>query len=305
MDRKFKGVFIPREIWENKDISSTEKLLWGEIWSLSDNKDGCFASNKHFSEFLGVQVRHMQKLLSNLESLQYITISANNFWQRRIYTYDTKDPPPVINDTPPVINDTPPVINDTHINNTLYWSNTLLYSSSYSSEEKEEEKYICSVEELKNYLPWKKIQDEIPYKDIEREMVDFFIYHEDKGKKIPKSTVSLRFGHWLKPKYETEHDRKILMAQYRKKNAQIQAFKSSTIDSTENLQKQKIESIESVLSSYDQEELYKLREESDKKFNSLNIKTQSEKHKKSLEDLYFENFIRKLWKKQLKESHVN
>ena len=293
MDRKFKGVFIPREIWENKDISSTEKLLWGEIWSLSDNKDGCFASNKHFSEFLGVQVRHMQKLLSKLESLRYITISANNFWQRRIYTYDTKD-------TPPVINDTPPVINDTHINNTLYWSTTLLYSSSYSSEEKEEEKYICSVEELKNYLPWKKIQDEIPYKDIDREMVDFFIHHEDKGKKIPKSTVSLRFGHWLKPKFETEQDRKVLMTQFLKKRAQKQAYKNSTVDLEENITKREIEPIINILSTYSEEEKQELRMRSDWKFNTLNIKTQSEKQKKSLQDLYFENFIRKLWKKQLK-----
>ena len=297
MDRKFKGVFIPREIWENKDISSTEKLLWGEIWSLSDNKEWCFASNKHFSVFLGVQVRHMQKLLSNLEKMKFITISSNEFWQRRIYTYDTKDTPPVINDTPPVINDTPPVINDTHIYNTLYWSSTLLYSSSYSSVEKEEEKFICSVEELKNYLPWKKIQDEIPYKDIEREMVDFFIHHEDKNKKIPKSTVSLRFGHWLKPKFESDQDRKILMSQYRKKMAQKQAFKSSTPDWEENEWKLKIDPIESILCTYSEEERKNLRTESDNKFISLKIKTGSEENKKTLQDLYFQNFIRKVGKK--------
>lgn len=79
--------------------------------------------------------------------------------------------------------------------------------------------------------------------------------------------------------------------------AQKQAFKSSTPDWEENEWKLKIDPIESILCTYSEEERKNLRTESDNKFISLKIKTGSEENKKTLQDLYFQNFIRKVGKK--------
>ena len=44
MGRGFKGIWIPKEIWESKEISMQEKVFLAEIHSL-DNEQGCIASN--------------------------------------------------------------------------------------------------------------------------------------------------------------------------------------------------------------------------------------------------------------------
>jgi hypothetical protein len=78
-------------------------------------------------------------------------------------------------------------------------------------------------------------------------MIDFFIHHEYKSKKIPKDTAQVRFYRWLKPKYETEHDRKVLMDSYMKKKAQNQAFKNLRHEVSEKDEKLQNEPIESIL----------------------------------------------------------
>ena len=52
-ERTFKGIWIPKEIWLNNELTLQEKVILVEIDSL-DNDDGCFASNKYFSEFFGI-----------------------------------------------------------------------------------------------------------------------------------------------------------------------------------------------------------------------------------------------------------
>ena len=71
MNRKFKGVWIPRSIWLSKDLSITEKCLLVEIDSLSSAK-GCFASNNYFSGFLGVSVPTITRAIKRLTKLGLI-----------------------------------------------------------------------------------------------------------------------------------------------------------------------------------------------------------------------------------------
>jgi adenylate kinase family enzyme len=73
MNRDFKGVWIPRNIWEDKTLTWGEKLLFLEIDSLSKNGE-CFASNEHFSEFLDVGTRQIQNYLASLQSKGFIKI---------------------------------------------------------------------------------------------------------------------------------------------------------------------------------------------------------------------------------------
>jgi hypothetical protein len=72
MERDFKGVWIPKEIWLNEDLNWTEKLLLVEIDSLARNGE-CFASNEHFAKFLRVSIRQVQNSLVTLKENGYIT----------------------------------------------------------------------------------------------------------------------------------------------------------------------------------------------------------------------------------------
>ena len=73
MERAFRGVFIPAHIWLDKNLNATEKCLMAEIDSLS-NIGGCFASNQHFAEFLGLSKERARKLIAQLKDKGYIEI---------------------------------------------------------------------------------------------------------------------------------------------------------------------------------------------------------------------------------------
>lgn len=65
MERAFKGVWIPAEIWLNNQLSIQEKVILTEIDSL-DNEEGCFAGNKHFMGFMGLKERRIKELIRKL-----------------------------------------------------------------------------------------------------------------------------------------------------------------------------------------------------------------------------------------------
>lgn len=72
MERDFKGVWIPKEVWLDLNLTWMEKLLLVEIDSL-DNEKGCFASNKYFAEFFQLSPSRISELVSQLVSKGYIT----------------------------------------------------------------------------------------------------------------------------------------------------------------------------------------------------------------------------------------
>jgi hypothetical protein len=71
-ERDFQGVWIPKEIWLNEELTIQEKALLVEIKSL-DNEVGCYAKNKHFMEFLGVGERRIQLIIQGLIKRGYLT----------------------------------------------------------------------------------------------------------------------------------------------------------------------------------------------------------------------------------------
>ena len=83
--RDFKGVWIPKEIWFSEKLSLMEKALFVEIHSL-DNERGCFASNNHFAEFLGVSDRQIRTYISSLKEKGFVTITIQNRNERVIRT---------------------------------------------------------------------------------------------------------------------------------------------------------------------------------------------------------------------------
>jgi biotin operon repressor len=72
MNREFKGVWIPKDIYLNPNLSLVEKILYTEIQSLDMSEKGCFASNSYFAEFLGVSNTTISQGITKLKDLGYI-----------------------------------------------------------------------------------------------------------------------------------------------------------------------------------------------------------------------------------------
>ena len=72
MQRDFKGIWIPKELWLLRDLSLLEKVMLIEIDSL-DNENGCYATNDYFAEFFGLSKGRISKIINNLVRKGFIT----------------------------------------------------------------------------------------------------------------------------------------------------------------------------------------------------------------------------------------
>lgn len=71
--RKFRGIWIPADVWLDERLSAVEKVLLMEIDSLDNDKyDGCIMGNKRFSEMLQCSERTVSTMVSHLKELGYI-----------------------------------------------------------------------------------------------------------------------------------------------------------------------------------------------------------------------------------------
>lgn len=73
-ERDFTGVFIPSRLYLTNKFSPREKFLLVEIYSLrkKDKSGDCFASNRHFADFIGVSERTVQSMLNGLKTDGYV-----------------------------------------------------------------------------------------------------------------------------------------------------------------------------------------------------------------------------------------
>lgn len=83
--RAFRGIWIPAEIWLDKELPLQAKCLFAEINSL-DTENGCFASNEHLAEFLNVSDRQLRRLLETLRKKNLVQLVSFNGRTRRIST---------------------------------------------------------------------------------------------------------------------------------------------------------------------------------------------------------------------------
>ena len=65
-ERIVKGIWVPIEIWKNKDLTWNEKILLLEIDSFTSQDKDCFFSNKYIAEMLCVNETTANKILSSL-----------------------------------------------------------------------------------------------------------------------------------------------------------------------------------------------------------------------------------------------
>jgi hypothetical protein len=73
MNRDFKGIWIPREIWLRSELKPLEKMLWSEIHSLFNrDQGGCYATNEYLANFLGVTERYVRGMLKRLKDFGFL-----------------------------------------------------------------------------------------------------------------------------------------------------------------------------------------------------------------------------------------
>lgn len=90
-ERKVKGIWVPIEIWESKELTWNEKILFLEIDSFSTNEKDCFFSNEHIAKLLGVTVNSANRILSSLIKKGYVVKTSFDGRKRYVkstYTYD-------------------------------------------------------------------------------------------------------------------------------------------------------------------------------------------------------------------------
>lgn len=92
VNRDFKGIWIPKEIWLFEGISNQEILLWAEIDSLyCKEKNGCFASNEYLRTFIGVKERRLQEMIHNLKEKGLLIQTGFNGRQRYLKAINPKE----------------------------------------------------------------------------------------------------------------------------------------------------------------------------------------------------------------------
>ena len=76
--RQFKGIWIPKEVWLDKNLNALEKIILMEINSLDDEENGCYASNKYLAEFCQCTEIKVSTTISKLKKLGYIKLENFN-----------------------------------------------------------------------------------------------------------------------------------------------------------------------------------------------------------------------------------
>lgn len=71
-ERGFKGIWIPREIWEDTNLNMLEKGILMEIDSLDSSDSGCYATNDYLANFCQCSGSKVSSAISKLIKLGYI-----------------------------------------------------------------------------------------------------------------------------------------------------------------------------------------------------------------------------------------
>lgn len=84
MERDFKGVWIPKEVWLDDRLNALDKVILTEIDSLDMSERGCYASNRHIAEFCQCSETKVSTAISKLIKLGYLYVKSFDGRQREL-----------------------------------------------------------------------------------------------------------------------------------------------------------------------------------------------------------------------------
>ena len=68
-----KFITVSIDIMHDKNLNQSQKFILAEIEQLSQLDNGCFASNKHFSDLIGITKENVSRNINDLEKMGYIS----------------------------------------------------------------------------------------------------------------------------------------------------------------------------------------------------------------------------------------
>lgn len=71
------GVWIPGSVWQNRELTALDKIIFAEIDFLDNGDLGCHASNEHLASFCGCSERKVTEAVSKLQTMGFISCSCN------------------------------------------------------------------------------------------------------------------------------------------------------------------------------------------------------------------------------------
>lgn len=77
-------ILIEDNVLKDIRLNSTDKIIYGLIKSLSNNKGYCFATNNYIGKRANLSKSTISNTISKLKKYNYIKIKTINY-QRRIY----------------------------------------------------------------------------------------------------------------------------------------------------------------------------------------------------------------------------
>lgn len=89
-NREFKGVWIPKEIWLNKELSLVEKALLAEIDSFTGDNKSFYKSNETIQEEYKISRPTISKALKKLEAMGFINVYFDGRRRKVTYRADRK-----------------------------------------------------------------------------------------------------------------------------------------------------------------------------------------------------------------------
>ncbi len=90
MEREFKGVWIPKEVWLNNELSLVEKALLAEIDSFSGDGKSFYKSNETIQEEYKISRPTISKALKKLEGMGFIKVEFDGRKRKVTYQADRK-----------------------------------------------------------------------------------------------------------------------------------------------------------------------------------------------------------------------
>ena len=106
-----KFITVSIEIMHDKNLNQSQKFLLAEIEQLSQLDNGCYASNKHFSDLIGITKENVSRNINELQKMGYIEvrIKAGSRNHTRIITLTEIVRPPYQNSKTPLLKQQDPL----------------------------------------------------------------------------------------------------------------------------------------------------------------------------------------------------
>jgi len=73
-----KFITVSIEIMHDTNLNQSQKFMLAEIEQLCSLEHGCFASNQHFAELIGITKENVSRNLNDLKDMGYINIKIEN-----------------------------------------------------------------------------------------------------------------------------------------------------------------------------------------------------------------------------------